>query len=70
MTEHGLNLGAGKDHRDVAVALGANHSIEFAEFPTQDVAVKLGVLQHHLVQFFMFCARSKPPNWILPKATF
>jgi len=40
MTEDGLNLGTGKDHGDIAVALGANHPIEFAEFPTQDVSVK------------------------------
>ena len=38
LSEDGLSLGVGEDDGDVAVAFGANHAIELAEFAAENVS--------------------------------
>jgi hypothetical protein len=40
LAQQGFNLGAGKHHWHIPVALGANDAIELAEFAAEDVSVE------------------------------
>ncbi len=40
VAQHGFEFGPGEDNGDVAVAFGANDTIELAEFPAQHMAVE------------------------------